>query len=83
MTLAPLQSRQAAANARGAPSFAFSRSSSSSQSRASVAGVVAPAAAARPPFPFLLAQKQQQPLSKLGSPIRGGSLIAMAAGECV
>ena len=82
MTLAPLQSRQAAANARGAPSFAFS-SSKSSQPRASVAGVVVPAAAARPPFPFLLAQKKQQPLSKLGSPIRGGSLIAMAAGECV
>ena len=73
MALAPLQSRQAAANARGAPSFASS--SRFSQSRASVAAAC--------PYSSLLAQKKQQTLSSFSSPIRGGSLIAMSAGELV
>ena len=82
MALAPLQYRKAAANARGAPS-SFALSSRFSRSRASVA-------AARPFSSFsssssssLLAQKKQQTLSSLSSPIRGSSLIAMAAGELV
>ena len=73
MALAPLQSRQAAANARGTPSFASS--SRFSQSRASVAAAC--------PYSSLLAQKKQQTLSSFSSPIRGGSLIAMSAGELV
>ena len=73
MALAPLQSRQAAANARGAPSFASS--SRFSQSRASVAAAC--------PSSSLLAQKKQQTLSSFSSPIRGGSLIAMSVGELV
>ena len=73
MALAPLQSRQAAANARGAPSFASS--SRFSQSRASVAAAC--------PYSSLLAQKKQQTLSSFSSPIRGGSLIAMSVGELV
>lgn len=71
MALAPLQSRQAAANARGAPSFASS--SRFSQSRASVAAAC--------PYSSLLAQKKQQTLSSFSSPIRGGSLIAMSVAE--